>query len=405
MTDTNKHSGDSDELWFPEDDLLQETDSFFDESPSGKSADGKHSGRNRSASGRSASKGGNKRSPSGRSRGANRNRKHSSSRKKGGKRRSRETYLHLAIAGVLLVMFLVAAIRLIIWNIGEDSGFDPNADTSEFDTEALDYVQQLDPALLEGHEDDGVTNIVCLGNAPFADDRSDNGLAGLIAQACDATVYNCAFPDSYISMKYQEYSDSYPQDALSLYLTVASFCGGDFTLMEHAAPLLPENADIAQEALDTLKSVDFSTVDMIVMMYDLSDYRDQRPVLDENNDINLLTWNGALNASIQMIQQTFPYIRIVVLSPSYGQFEDENGNLINPDTEDFGHGALPDYVQHQIDVAMYNGVSILDNYYGTITENDQETCLTDGYHLNEEGRRRVVSRFAKEIFGIEETDG
>ncbi len=133
MTDTNKHSGDSDELWFPEDDLLQETDSFFDESPSGKSADGKHSGRNRSASGRSASKGGNKRSPSGRSRGANRNRKHSSSRKKGGKRRSRETYLHLAIAGVLLVMFLVAAIRLIIWNIGEDSGFDPNADTSEFD--------------------------------------------------------------------------------------------------------------------------------------------------------------------------------------------------------------------------------------------------------------------------------
>ena len=38
---------------------------------------------------------------------------------------------------------------------------------------------------------------------------------------------------------------------------------------------------------------------MIVIMYDLNDYMDKRPVMDENNDINLLTWNGALNASLQ----------------------------------------------------------------------------------------------------------
>ena len=41
-----------------------------------------------------------------------------------------------------------------------------------------------------------------------------------------------------------------------------------------------------------------SKVDMIVIMYDLNDYKDKRPVMDENNDINLLTWDGALNASI-----------------------------------------------------------------------------------------------------------
>lgn len=170
--------------------------------------------------------------------------------------------------------------------------------------------------------------------------------------------------------------------------------------MEHAAGLV-EDTEGTQEALDTLKSVDFSTVDMIVIMYDLSDYMDDRPVMDENNDINLITWNGALNASIDLIKQTYPYIRIVVLSPSYGQFTDENGNLINADTEDLGNGTLPDYVLHEIDVAMANGVSILDNYYGSVTENQAEECLTDGYHLNEAGRERITQRFAEKIFLIQ----
>ncbi|HJA94530.1 MAG TPA: hypothetical protein H9717_15695 [Candidatus Eisenbergiella merdipullorum] len=340
-----------------------------------------------------------KRSNAGR-RGHNASRPSSRKRKR---RLERSDYIHLALFAVILLMVLTAAIRLIIWNIGVDSGYDPNADTSEFDTEPQDYIQPMDASLLEGHEDDGIDTIVCLGNAPFSDDRGSYGLATLIAEKCSATVYNCAFPGSYLSMKYQDYSDSYPQDALSLYLVTASLCGGDFTLMEHAAGLV-EDKETTHEALETLENVDFSTVDMIVIMYDLSDYMDDRPVMDENNDINLITWNGALNASIQLIQQTYPYIRIVVLSPSYGQFTDADGNLVNADTEDLGNGTLPDYVLHEINVAMANGVSILDNYYGSVTENQAAECLTDGYHLNEAGRERIAKRFAEKIFLIQEEE-
>ena len=259
----------------------------------------------------------------------------------------------------------------------------------------------MDESLLEGREDDGVETIVCLGNAPFADERGSSGLAELIAKECGASVYNCAFPDSYLSMKYEAYSDSYPADALSLYLVTASFCGGDYALMDYAAGLA-EDQEGTQAALDTLKSVDFSAVDMIVIMYDLNDYMDGRPVMDENNEINLLTWNGALNASIQLIQQTFPHIRIVVLSPSYGQFTDGNGDPVNADTEDLGNGTLSDYVLHEIDVAMANGVSIIDNYYGAVSENQAAECLTDGWHLNEAGRQRIAERFAELIFLIRE---
>lgn len=399
MTDSTRQSGKPDKITQSDDDLLLSEEELLEEDffSEEETAPRPRSSSRSSRTGSSA-KASRKRS-SGRSRKTGR--PHSRRSGRGRKRRmERSDYIHLALLAVILLMFLIAAIRLIIWNIGEDSGYDPNADTSEFDTEPQDYIQPMDASLLEGHEDDGVTTIVTLGNAPFSDERGSTGLAEKIAQKCDATVYNCAFPDSYLSMKYEEYTDSYPQDALSLYLVTASFCGGDFTLMEHAAGLV-EDTEGTQAALDTLKSVDFSTVDMIVIMYDLSDYMDDRPVMDENNDINLITWNGALNASIDLIQQTYPHIRIVVLSPSYGQYTDENGNLINADTEDLGNGTLPDYVLHEIDVAMANGVSILDNYYGSVTENQAAECLTDGYHLNEAGRERIAQRFAEKIFLIQ----
>lgn len=399
MTDSTRQSGKPDKITQSDDDLLLseeellEEDFFSEEETAPRPRSNSRSSRTGSSSKAS------RRRSSGR--GRKTGRPHSRRSGRGRKRRmERSDYIHLALLAVILLMFLIAAIRLIIWNIGEDSGYDPNADTSEFDTEPQDYIQPMDASLLEGHEDDGVTTIVTLGNAPFSDERGSTGLAEKIAQKCDATVYNCAFPDSYLSMKYEEYTDSYPQDALSLYLVTASFCGGDFTLMEHAAGLV-EDTEGTQAALDTLKNVDFSTVDMIVIMYDLSDYMDDRPVMDENNDINLITWNGALNASIDLIQQTYPHIRIVVLSPSYGQYTDENGNLINADTEDLGNGTLPDYVLHEIDVAMANGVSILDNYYGSVTENQAAECLTDGYHLNEAGRERIAQRFAEKIFLIQ----
>ena len=399
MTDSTRQSGKPDKITQSDDDLLLseeellEEDFFSEEETAPRPRSNSRSSRTGSSAKAS------RRRSSGRSRKTGR--PHSRRSGRGRKRRmERSDYIHLALLAVILLMFLIAAIRLIIWNIGEDSGYDPNADTSEFDTEPQDYIQPMDASLLEGHEDDGVTTIVTLGNAPFSDERGSTVLAEKIAQKCDATVYNCAFPDSYLSMKYEEYTDSYPQDALSLYLVTASFCGGDFTLMEHAAGLV-EDTEGTQAALDTLKSVDFSTVDMIVIMYDLSDYMDDRPVMDENNDINLITWNGALNASIDLIQQTYPHIRIVVLSPSYGQYTDENGNLINADTEDLGNGTLPDYVLHEIDVAMANGVSILDNYYGSVTENQAAECLTDGYHLNEAGRERIAQRFAEKIFLIQ----
>ena len=63
-----------------------------------------------------------------------------------------------------------------------------NETTTEFDVEVMDYLQPLDPEMLEGHEDDGVTTVLALGNDLLSDDRSDTGLAALMEKSANATI-------------------------------------------------------------------------------------------------------------------------------------------------------------------------------------------------------------------------
>lgn len=297
---------------------------------------------------------------------------------------------HLIFFLVLAAILIITVIRLLIWNRGQHTGYDPNEITTEFDVELLDYVQPLDPAVLKDREDDGVTTILALGNDPLADDRSSNGLAALIEKQSGAVVYNCAFPGSTVAMKNAEYNSNYPLDGLSLYWSAAALCNQNFDLMEAVVQDL--NNESASAALDTIKSVDLTKVDALVILYDLQDYMGRRIVYDANNQRNLNTVYGALNATIQLFQEEYPYIRIFVLSPTYGTFTEGDGTTYDCDRDDLGNGTLADYINWELEASRSNGVTFIDNYYGAVSM-DHPDCLTDGFHLNQEGRQRVAKRF------------
>lgn len=313
----------------------------------------------------------------------------SAKRRKKKKKKKQKFNIHLIIIGVMLLILIIMLIRLFIWNKGEHSGYNPNEVTDEFDTEALDYIQPLDPELLEGREDDGVTTILALGNDPFSDERGKDGIAELVAQGLNATVHNGAFPGSTIATKYPEYSNSYPLDGLSLYWVVAALANQNFDLMNKVASDLGNPA--ATAAAETLNSVDMDKVDVLTIMYDLQDYMGGRIVYDDTNENNINSCCGALNASIQLIEQTWPHIRIVVLSHPYGTFTAGDGTIVDGDRDDLGNGTLTDYMGWEIQTCVSNGITFIDNYYGTITVDDTD-LLVDGFHLTQEGREKVADR-------------
>ncbi len=300
---------------------------------------------------------------------------------------------HILLLAAILIIAAIAAIKLAIWNKGVKSDFDPDNIAEGYDVEALDTIIPLSESKLEGHEDDGVTTILCLGNNPLTDETGEKGLTSLLSSKTNAIVYNGGFPESTVAARYSSYNEGYPRDNFNLPYVAQSICTGDFSRLESAAAI--EENSLYMQTVETLKSIDYSKIDMIAIIYDGTDYLAGIPSDNPNDPHELSAYTGGLRVAIETIQETYPYIRIVVMSHTYAQSIDADGNYQNGGMADLGNGALPHYLIKEIDVAISCGVSIIDNYYGTINEDNYLDYMIDNIHLNDAGREAMADRLAE----------
>lgn len=302
---------------------------------------------------------------------------------------------HLVLLAVIIIIAAISIIKLVIWNKGTQSDYDPNNLAEGYDIEALDTIIPHSQAKLEGHADDGVTTILCLGNNPLSDETAENSFTAQLASMTGATVLNGGFSESTIGAKYSAYNESYPRDNFNLPYVAESICTKDFTRLEYAASL--EESPKYMEAVETLKNTDYNNVDIIAIVYDAADYLARIPADNPNDPYELSTYTGGLRNAIEDIQATYPHIRIIVMSHTYAQAIDENGNFVNGGMTDLGNGVLPHYLLKEVDVAISYGVSIIDNYYGTINEDNYKDYMLDYIHLNDAGRKAMAERLAEVV--------
>ena len=287
--------------------------------------------------------------------------------------------IHLILLAVIVLIIIFCAVKLYIWNKGVPSDYDPNRQTTDFDTEAMDYIIPLAPDKLEGREDDGVTTILCLGDDPFSLDQGSGGLAEQIAAKTGATVYNGSFTGTTMAVQFEDYNDGYILDAFAFVNVAKSLASGNFDLLSTAASYSFDQA--FPQTVSTLESIDMNSLDMICIMYDGSDYINRRPCEDPNHPDNPQTYTGALRSGIQAIQEAWPHIRIVVMSHTFCHNVNEEGNFENGDRVDLGNGTLSHYLQKELDTTSELGVSFIDNFYGSINEDNYLDYMTDYIHF------------------------
>lgn len=300
--------------------------------------------------------------------------------------------LHVVFILAILLIGVVAAYRLIKWNQGTVVEDDVEVDPSAFDIETLDMIIPMDSSRLEGHEDDGVTTILCLGNNPFSDDRSQYGLASKIGEKTGSVVYDCSFPDSSAACKYPVYDPSYTRDHFNFYYVIECFRNNEFTAINSIAGDEPDPR--FQEAVDVMKTVDMNKVDVIVVMYDSTDYNIGTPSDNPGNPYDVTSFTGGLRVTFNNIKTTWPHIRVFLMSPTYAQYLDEDGNLHSGAKMDIGNGNLTHYLLMESEVAMECGVSLIDNYYGTINEDNYQDYMEDYMRYNDRGREKLATRMA-----------
>ncbi len=304
--------------------------------------------------------------------------------------------IHIILLAAIVLVIGFSAYRLYRWNKGTPSDYDPNYQTTDFDVEAMDNLIPLAPDKREGYEDDGVTTILCLGDDPFSLNQGENGLAEQIAKKTGAVVYNGSFTGTTMASQFDYFNDGYILDAFSFPYVAKGLASGDFELMKTAATY--SNDESFGKTVQMLSGLDMKNVDLICVMYDGSDYVNKRPCDDPNDPYSEITYTGALRSGVQAIQEAWPHIRIVVMSHTFCHSIDEEGNFQNGDRVDLGHGTLSHYLQKELDATMDVGVSFIDNFYGSVNEDNYLDYMTDYIHFNDAGRELLAQRFADCIF-------
>ena len=141
----------------------------------------------------------------------------------------RAAFIHLIIITLILIIAIVGVVKLVLWNKGTKSDYDPNEISTEFDTEPEDYVAVQDPNA-PIPEDDGITSILLLGNGALAKTKGEaDGIGMRLQELTDGKVYDASLDHTYLSVKNTVFEEDYPADVFSLYWISYCLTSGDLT--------------------------------------------------------------------------------------------------------------------------------------------------------------------------------
>ena len=308
--------------------------------------------------------------------------------------------IHMVLLAMVLIVFGAIFFRFKNWGqfISQEEIRNNIEGTYKNELDLIVPLTDEDGEIIPLNTEDGLS-IVFFGNSPLADDRdSEDNLVNIIAEMTGAEVYNCSVGESYLAAELPSFiAAGQPLDAYTLYwMSLVAIRAGNDWMLEEAETALGENIPPdAKLAVDTLYSIDFSTVDVIAILYDGYDYLAGHPMYSDQNATDITQFTGNLEASIEVFQNSYPHIRIIVMSPPYAFSNelDENGDYISSDIVRYGWDVLSTYVIKEYTSCASRQVTFIDNLYGTITEDNAKEYLIDNLHLNVEGRKKIAERF------------
>lgn len=319
--------------------------------------------------------------------------------KESGPRKKFPINIHIVLLVVVVVTISFILYKYLSWGQIVDPE-DNSSGPDDYVAQSYDNILPLTDSegnMVAPNLDDGLS-IAIFGNGPFAEDRdSADGLANMLADAAGATVYNCSVSGSYLaSTRPAPDMAVNPWDAFTFYwmsLFSTNLEVNDY-FAEAMAALGAEAPPEAAQVHDILSTLDFDTIDVIIVMYDAADYFAGRPAYSTETIPDIQSYAGNLKVGLEILKQQHPNTRIIVMSPAYAFSDqlDENGDYISSDIVRYGEDVLSTYVIKASESAAALQVSYVDNFYVTFNEDNAADYLSDHAHLNSAGRKKVIDR-------------
>lgn len=239
-------------------------------------------------------------------------------------------------------------------------------------------------------------SILFLGDGFIADNTGDDGIAALVGNITEATVYNCAISGSTAGL-----NKNTSMQAFSLPALVDALVTEDFSRQTSALENLgstDEYSNIA-ESIDTLRSISIRTVDCIILSYGYQDYENGTVLSDQDNASN--GFSGALSYSIKKLySETSSATRIYLNTATYRVYGDGSNS---ENAKNSAELTLGDYADSCKAVAWDFKTIYIDNYNELgINSLNAKYYYGEGEYdlLNANGRELVAKNIANIIARI-----
>lgn len=167
---------------------------------------------------------------------------------------------------------------------------------------------------------------VCFGDSLTASNSNKNDYPSVLANKTGMEVINLGFSGTRVSnITSEEEYEAY--NAFSLTELTYSITKQDFYLQDlHKENEVFTDTDTSYKT-ELLKTISFDDVDYITLCYGMDDIRKySAPLDDPSNPLNPETFLGALRYSIELIQNKYPDIEIILLTPVYRQLSAADPN-------------------------------------------------------------------------------
>ncbi len=235
--------------------------------------------------------------------------------------------------------------------------------------------------------------IVNMGDSIFGNFRSPTDISTFLEGITGAKCYNVAFGGTRAVAR-SATSTTADRRPFDLTVLAHSICTGDFTEQD---AVIESIGGIYVEHLDTLKQIDFSTVDILTLSYGTNDYAGNNFVGDVSSGIN--TYAGALNSAANELLQAFPNLRIVFCTPIFRMMEN-GSDMVPADVYQNSNGnTLIDFVVAAENVAKNIHSFAVNNYYMGVNAENYSQYYTDTTHPNEKMRKLIAANLAYNLFG------
>ncbi len=309
-------------------------------------------------------------------------------------------YVLIGIAAGIVILFVLSFILIKRWEGSSEFYIDTSIDVS---TETDDRVSLLPPELYKG-SDDGETTVVIFGNDTFGDPSGGASVCKLIAANTKATVYDCTFPGSTMMSSTQKYPAevNHPEDWYCLYWLWEAVQNGDLSMQHTAMEKMSDRIDteLYKEHLETLESIDFNDVDVILFAYDGHDYMAGYPYYLPGDLYTPHCMNGVLYGIAEKVSAHYPGIQMAFICPGYFYAKDRTGKTGGANVLKINGATLSDHILFMKQKTAEYGFSYVDDYFGVaINEDNWSDYLEENNPVpNLEGKKMIAAHVLNKVF-------